>query len=376
MVNKVRLIKLIQHLIQIDSQNPPGDESRIAKFVAGYLKGLGLLVKTHEFKKNRINVVAKLFSKGKKKSLLITPHLDTVPAGKSWKHNPFLGKIKQGKIFGLGATDCKGNLACSLEAINSLQEEGVVLDYNLIFAATADEETGSSLGLIPLLQKKILHPDAALVLDADDFHIVVTQKGLIHLKIKLEGRKAHGAYPWLGLNAINLASEIIDELKKFKFKVYKNKYLRSPTVNIGTIKGGDKVNVVADWCEFEVDLRFLPGDSSKEILFRLGKLIKKHAKKFKIEIEGIQKAYSIEAGHPLVHYLVGAMKKERIRPLIKGSEGATVITFFQDKNIAAIATGFGYGGCAHSADEFVKINSLYKGTLVLERFLKEYNFKG
>lgn len=375
MVNKQRLIKLTQELIRIDSQNPAGNELKIAGFVAGYLRGLGLTVKTYEFKKNRTNVVARLLAKGKNKSLLITPHLDTVPAGKSWNQDPFLGKIKDGKIFGLGATDCKGNLACSLEAINSLQEEKAVLDYNLIFAATADEEAGSSLGLIPLLDKGILRPDGALVLDADDFHIVVMQKGLIHLKVKLEGRKAHGAYPWLGINAINMASNIIRDLKKFKFNVHKNKYLKPPTVNIGTIKGGDKVNVVADWCEFEADFRFLPGESSKEVILRLNKLIGKHANKFKVEVDGIQKAYSIKESHPLVHYLKEAVKAKGMRPLIRGSEGATVITFFQDKNIPAIATGFGCGGCAHIADEFVEINSLYKGTLILERFLKEYSFK-
>ncbi len=384
MINKKRLIKLTQKLIRINSENPPGNEAEISKFVKDYLKDIGLEVKIYTFRKNRSNVVALLPGKNKKQSLLITPHLDTVPAGKNWRFPPFAGKVVKDKIYGLGATDCKGNLACALEAITSLIEDNIVLDYNLIFAATADEESGSSLGLVPLLDKGILKPDAAVVLDSDDFNIIITQKGLIHLKVKIQGKRAHGAYPWRGINAIDLAINILKRLKAYKFRPAKNishtidkvrdKYLKPPTMNIGTIKGGDKVNVVADWCEFELDFRFLPGMSEREILKDIRGLIAKYTHKFKIEIEGIQKPYSIDKMHPLINYLTLAMKKNGIRPNIKGSEGATTITFFQNKNIPAMATGFGSEGCAHVMNEYAKINNLYKGARALEEFLKINKF--
>jgi succinyl-diaminopimelate desuccinylase len=374
MVNKNRLIGLTRRLIRIDSQNPPGDEYKIGVFVKKYLAALGLKPKIYEFKKRRANVLVTMEGRNNKHSLLLTPHLDTVPKGRSWHFDPFAAKIHQGKIYGLGATDCKGNLAAALEVISSLVEEKTVLDYNLTFAATADEESGSSLGLVPLLEKGILRPDVAVVLDCDDFSIVVTQKGLIHLKVKIQGKKAHGAYPWRGINAIDSAVKILSALKTYKFEYKKNKYLKPPTLNIGTIKGGDKVNIVADWCEFELDFRFLPGMSEKKILTDLGNTIKKFACNFKVETEGIQKPYHIDESHPLVQYLIMAMRKVRISPKIKGSEGATVITFFQDKNIPAVAWGFGTGGCAHIADEYIRIENLYRGTIALERFLKEYKF--
>jgi len=385
MVDKERLIRLTARLIGIDSQNPPGEEFQIANFVNNYLKNLGLKTKIYEFKKGRANVIAVLKGKGSKHSLLITPHLDTVPAGKSWRLNPFSGYIKGKRIYGLGATDCKGNLACALEAINSIAEENIPLNYNLIFAATADEESGSSLGLIPLLDKKILKPQAAVVLDSDDFEIIITQKGLMHIKVKIQGKRAHGAYPGRGINAIDIAIDIIKEIKAHRFHYRKNKFLKAPTINTGTIRGGDKVNVVADWCEFELDFRFLPGSQAKDLLKALKGIINKHTKKFyrhggipknagKIEIEGIQEPYNINKGHSLVKGFISAMRKFKIKPRISGSEGATVITFFQHKNIPAIATGFGSGGCAHTADEYVKVDNLYKGALVLEEFLKNYRF--
>ena len=168
MVNKKRLITTLQKLISLDSQNPPGDEREIAGFVSGYLKKLGLNIKAYTFSAKRVNVIATLKAGPGKRSLLITPHLDTVPAGKSWKTPALAAKIVGSRIYGLGATDCKGNLACALEAIRSLIEDGVKLDYNLIFAATADEESGSALGLIPLLKRRLLKADAAVVLDADE----------------------------------------------------------------------------------------------------------------------------------------------------------------------------------------------------------------
>jgi len=372
MVNKKRLIFLTQSLIRINSENPAGNEAKIARFVKDYLSGFGLRSQIYEFAPKRSNIVAILPKRGSSRTLLITPHLDTVLAGKGWRFSPFSGIIHNGRIYGLGATDCKGNLACAIEAINSIIEDKMRLNYSLVFAATADEETGSRFGLIPLLDKGILRPDCALVLDADDFDIIVAQKGLIHLKVKLQGKRAHGAYPWRGKNAISLAVDILKDIKKFPFRYSRHRLLRPPTVNIGTIQGGDKVNIVADWCEFELDFRFLPGMSAEQILKELKKIILRHTQRFKIEIEGIQKDYEISLRHPLVEAVLKAMRDCKIKPKLKGSEGATSITFFQDKNIPAVATGFGCGGCAHSVDEYAKVDNLYKGCKFLVEFLKNY----
>ncbi|MCM8779544.1 MAG: M20 family peptidase, partial [Candidatus Omnitrophica bacterium] len=85
MINKKRLIKLTQDLIRIDSQNPPGNEVKIARFVKARLEKIGLKTRFYTFAKNRPNVVAYLKAKKPRFSLLISPHLDTVPAGMGWK---------------------------------------------------------------------------------------------------------------------------------------------------------------------------------------------------------------------------------------------------------------------------------------------------
>jgi acetylornithine deacetylase/succinyl-diaminopimelate desuccinylase family protein len=393
MINKNRLIKLTQKLISIKSENPGGDEHQIALFLKGYFGRIGLKARIYEFKHRRSNLVVWLKGENTGRSLLISPHLDTVPAGKNWRFPAFGAVIRNNRIYGRGASDCKGNLAAGVESINSLIEDNVTLGYNLIFAATADEEAGSGWGLVPLLSKGILKPESAVILDASEFDIIVTQKGLIHLKIKVQGKKAHGAYPRQGENAIDQAIDAIKEMEKFRFRYQPSPLLKGPTLNLGTIHGGDKVNIVSDWCEFELDLRLLPGMPERYILNTVKDIVKKHAPKFKIEITAIQRPYEIDRGHPLVGCLVRAAKDFKIKARVAGSEGATVATLFQKKacvirdslsdfrtktrrirDIPAVAFGLASAGCAHVSDEYVNINNLFYGTKVLERFLKIYKF--
>ncbi|MCX7661243.1 MAG: M20/M25/M40 family metallo-hydrolase, partial [Candidatus Omnitrophica bacterium] len=177
MVKKNRLIKLTQSLIRINSENPGSSEYEIAHFIKDYLKPYGIKTQIYEFKDKRSNLIVSLGEK-RRPLLVLTPHLDTVPAGRNWRYPAFSGKIHKGKIYGRGATDDKGNLAVALEAIVNIAEEKIKLNYHLVLAATADEESGSQLGLLPLLDKKIIRPDMALVLDSSNFDILVCQKGL------------------------------------------------------------------------------------------------------------------------------------------------------------------------------------------------------
>ncbi|MDD5005007.1 MAG: M20 family metallopeptidase [Candidatus Omnitrophica bacterium] len=364
-----RLVKLTQDLIKIDSQNPPGDERRIAVFIKRLLFKSGLNTRLLEFGKNRFNTITVLKGKKSEISLLITPHLDTVPFGKNWKYPPLAARIHKNRIYGRGATDCKGNLAVGLEVLRNLAEENIKLNYDIIFAATADEETGSQHGLLPLLERKIIKPTYALILDADEFDIILAQKGLMHIKIGILGRKAHGAYPERGINAIDIALEVINKIKKIKFPYRKHRLLKPPTINVGTIRGGDKVNMVADWCEFELDVRFLPGMDKHKIISSIKNKVRSVTKNFKFEITALQAPSQIRTDHILVYSLKQASTNAIGKYRLKGSQGATVMTFFDKYNIPCVATGFGSSQCAHATDEYVAVNNLILGYNMLRNFL-------
>ncbi len=376
MINDQRLIALTQKVISFNSENPPGNELALANFIEQDMRSLGVDVKIHTFEKNRPNIVATLKGNSPnaaKNSILLTPHFDTVPIGGGWKFDPLGGQIKAGKIYGRGASDDKGNLACCMEVMRSLVEDKVNLRNDVIMAATVDEETGSKAGIIPLLEKKILKPGYGLIVDSDEFYTIICQKGLLHTRIQIFGKKAHGAYNWRGINAIEQASEVIKLLKAHKFKFKKHAYLRPPTMNIGTIRGGDKVNMVADFCEFSLDTRYLPGMKSSEVLAQIKAIVKKVTPKFKIIIDDLQQPYEIAAQHPFVKTYVDTAKKMKIHAEVKGSEGATVITFFKRHGIPAFATGYGAKGTAHTTDEYAKVNTLIKGAKLMEQFIKDFD---
>ena len=380
MINRSRLVKLTQKLLQIDSVNPPGNELEISNFIAKDMRSLGLEVKCVSYQKDRPNVITTLKgtwprAKAKKEAMLITPHIDTVPFGSGWKFNPIGGQIHQGRIYGRGASDDKGNCACGMEVMRSLVEDGVRLKRDIIFAATVDEETGSQKGIVPLLEKGVLRPKVALITDSEEFDSIICQKGLLHSRVQIFGKKAHGAYNWRGVNAIEIAARVINRLKNFEFKYRPHKILRPPTINIGTIKGGDKVNMVADFCEFSVDCRYLPGMKAGNIVREFKAMVAKETKDFKWIIDDSQLPYEIDAAHPFVKTYVDTVSRMGYKAAVKGSEGATVITFFQKYGIPAFSTGYGTHGTIHANDEFAEIDILFNGSRALEQFLKDYDAK-
>lgn len=378
MINKSRLIKLTQKVISYNSENPPGNEWDLAQFIINDMKSCGLEVKTYSYEKRRPNIVATFKGtlprkQAAREAILITPHFDTVPIGKGWKFKPLGGQIHQGRIYGRGASDDKGNLTSCMEVMRSLVEDGVKLRKDVIMAATVDEETGSHAGIIPLLDKKVLKPGLALVMDSDEFHPIIAQKGLIHSRVQIFGKKAHGAYNWRGINSIEQATEVIRKIKALRWPYKKHPLLRGPTTNIGVIKGGDKVNMVADFCEFALDLRYVPGMDPQAILRHLRATVSTVTPKFKIIIDDLQLPYTIDPRHPAVKLYLKTARAMKCPATVKGSEGATVITFFKKHGIPAFATGYGARGTAHTNDEYIRVNTLYKGTKFLEQYIKEYD---
>ena len=378
MINKIRLIKLTKKVISVNSENPPGNELALAKFIEKDMRALGLHVKTYTYTKKRPNIVATLKgalprAKAAKEALLLTPHFDTVPIGKGWKYKPLGGQVVGGKLYGRGASDDKGNLASCMEVMRSLVEDKVKLDEDVVMAATVDEETGSHYGIIPLLEREVLKPRLALVMDSDEFNAIIAQKGLIHSRVQVFGKKAHGAYNWRGVSAIEIAAKVINKLKKVKWHYREHSMLRAPTMNVGVIHGGEKVNVVCDFCEFALDTRFVPGMDPKAILKKIRSVVASEADRFKIVVDDLQQPYEIDRAHPFVKTYLNTARKMGCKAAAKGSEGATVMTFFKKHGIPAFATGFGAHGTAHTNDEYIYSDTLFKGTKMLEQFIREYD---
>ena len=117
-------IELTQELVRINSENPPGNEEAIAKYIKDFLEDLNISTDLIEFEKNRFDVVASL---GNGSGLMLNGHMDTVPAGdvSNWKYNPFEARVVDGKIFGRGTSDMKGGIASILAAVKNLSKENL-----------------------------------------------------------------------------------------------------------------------------------------------------------------------------------------------------------------------------------------------------------
>lgn len=367
---KENVVKLLQELIKIDSQNPGGNEREIILFIQDYLKRLGVSCQIYEFKKDRLNLVCKIKSKNSLKSILLTPHVDTVPVTGQWEFPPFSGKIYKGRVYGRGATDCKSNAAVSLALIKKLTEDKIFFkNMDLIFAFCADEETGSDYGIKPLAKyfKKVNY---GIVLDADEFDIIVAQKGMLHLRVELWGKEAHGAFPWRGINAVEKGVKILNEIISRGFSYKPHPLLKGPTLNVGRFTGGDKVNIVAGYAFFELDIRYIPSMDKERIIQDIEKIVKKQKIKYKIETLTHQEPIEIKKDIFLIKNLRDVLKEQGIKAKCRASFGATVINFLTDKGIDSFAFGFGTKEQAHTKNEYVEIDNLYKGVRVLEAYLK------
>jgi succinyl-diaminopimelate desuccinylase len=371
MVNEKRAVRLLQDLVRINSENPPDDCRKIAAFVRKQMESAGLSVKTYEYRKGAPVLVGTLrgVGKGRRASLLLVPHMDTVPAGSGWKHDPFRAEIINGRMYGRGVQDCKIHVAACIEAARCIVESGVKLEGDLVVAVIPDEETGSR-SLAPLVKKRVLDTDCVIVTDHWDFDVVAAQKGLIHMRITVFGKKAHGAYPWLGDSAIDRAAAIVSDLKKLKFRYKKSARYHGPTINVGTIRGGETVNTVASRCEIGVDLRYLPGMGYSRIMTRVAATVSSHAKKYEIVVDDHQAPFASDTRLPYVRTLLSCIRKRRKSARIVGTDGVTAISFFKKRN--AVCVGFGPAGVAHMTDEYILVSNLMDGTSVLEDFVEAY----
>ncbi len=371
MINQKRLLYLLKNSIEINTQNPSGNERALAKFLKDFLKNYKIKTDLIEFSKKRSNLLFRLSSKNSKKVLIVMPHLDTVPATGNWRTHPLKAVIKDDKIYGLGATDCKGNLAVGIEALISLRKNYELKNLDILFCATADEEKGSHQGLIPLLKNKVLKGDFVLVLDSDSFEIIIAQKGLLQIEIEIKGKPIHAAFAEKGINAIKKASDFIEKIYKHKFTHKSHPLLGFPTVNVGTISGGIKPNIVAPSCKFSLDIRYLPSLDSKKVLKDIKKILSSITKNFKIKILDIQKPIEIDKNNFWIEKFTKVLRNNNMKPKLKGSLGATVMSILNDFKIKSFSFGVGVKSKAHSANEFVFKSSLIKGAKILYEYFQE-----
>lgn len=372
MMNPLDPVTLLQELIRIPSVNPEGDpgvsdpgEARIAVALELLLKDLGAEVMIREVLPGRPNVVARFpsdsssLSDGKgKPRLLLAPHMDTVSVI-GMTIDPFSGEVRDGKVWGRGASDTKGPMAAMLCALARAREVIPTLSHEIWFAGLVGEESGQH-GAKALASEESF--DFVIAGEPTDLKTVHAHKGSLWVTLTAHGKAVHASAPDRGENAIykmtsaleRIREHVIPELSKTEHPL-----LGHSTLSVGTIRGGSKTNIVPDHCEASLDIRIIPGTDPQQII----NLIKNAAHGVTVEYQGSEPLYT-DPEHPLVTKLSGLGAS----PV--GAPWFCDAAVFSAKGIPAVALGPGSIAQAHTADEFISVADIQVGADFFERLLR------
>jgi len=380
-IRKKELIDLTRQLVQIPTENPPGDEKPAFLFLRKALAGMGFRMKTYVSPRGRWNVVAsRRWGKGGR-TLIFNGHVDVVPAGdpSQWRYPPFQGRISKGRIYGRGASDMKGGIASFLHAISMMDRSKVPLNRGtLALHLVSDEECHGHQGMEFLSSKGVIRGDAAIVGEPTDLYPAIAQKGSLWLKISTFGKAAHSSTPHLGENAIETMTHVIKALDSLRMERV-HPLLGKPTLNIGLILGGTKINVVPDQCEIALDRRLIPGEQKQEVLEEIRRALdsaRHRDSPFRYRMEEIDFAEPVEidSEEEIVKISLEAIQRVRGgRPEIKGLSAFTDGRFYiRQGNIPTLIIGPGELRQAHTADESVGIDALVQACHIYGLIILNY----
>ncbi|MDP4239322.1 MAG: M20 family metallo-hydrolase [Bacteroidota bacterium] len=248
-------IALLQQMIAISSYSK--EEKTVADFIERYIEIKGYVASRIE---NNVWSLSPGFD-STRPTILLNSHIDTVRPVAGWVHNPFIPAVENGRLIGLGSNDAGASVVSLLHAFFYLTQQQQ--NYNLIFAASAEEEISGQNG-IELLLKEIPRVDFAIVGEPTGMNMAVAEKGLMVLDCTVQGKAGHAARNE-GDNAIYKALPAVEWFRTYEFE-RKSDLLGAVKMTVTQINAGTQHNVIPDKCSFVVDVRSNEMYSNQEIL--------------------------------------------------------------------------------------------------------------
>ncbi len=243
--------KFLTDLVRIDTTDPPGNESKVASYIAAVLQREGIPYELLEPVPGRASLVARLKGNGTKRPVLLLAHEDVVPVDRAhWTVDPFAAELKGDVLYGRGASDDKSPLAAHLETILQLHRSGRTLSRDVIFLAEASEETGSSAGMGTLVDRywpkldcefALNEGGAAEVIDGKVayFGIATGEKLPRGVRLVATGQSGHGSVPVLD-NPVTHLAQAIAKLGTWETPMRLNETTREFFAGLATISPPDQ----------------------------------------------------------------------------------------------------------------------------------------
>lgn len=290
-----------------------------------------------------------------KPSILLNSHHDTVKPNVSWTHEPFAATVQDGKMFGLGVNDAGASLVCLISVFCTFFDR--YLPYNLVLAATAEEEISGTGGIESVL-KSADFPEIswAIVGEPTDCQLAIAEKGLMVIDAEVKGLAGHAARNE-GVNAIYLALEDIQKIKAFEFPEV-SAVLGPVKCTVTVINAGKQHNVVPDVCHYTIDCRVNECYSLEQVLETLRGLVQAELTPRSIRLQSSK----IPDGHAVL---------TAAADLGITTFGSPTLSDQALMHFPSVKIGPGHSGRSHTADEFIYLEELKQGIQTYQNILSQ-----
>jgi len=342
--------ELLKTLISTPSYST--EESDTADIIQEFLEEKNISTHRHI---NNVWAVNKHFD-ADRPTILLNSHHDTVKTNSGYTKDPFTPVIEEGKLFGLGSNDAGGPLTSLIETFTHFYAKED-LKYNLVLAASAEEEISGDNGIISILDK-IPDVDCAIVGEPTQMRMAVAEKGLMVLNCTAKGISGHAARDE-GKNAIYKAVQDIEWFRTHKFEK-QSEMLGPVKMTVTVVHSGSQHNVVPDICDFTVDVRSTDAYTNEEIL-----------EVIEDNIESTVNPRSIRLNPsfiPLDHPIVQAGDKLNIEKY-----GSPTLSDQSVLSVPSLKIGPGKSARSHTADEFIYLDEIRNGIETYVKLLELVN---
>jgi len=371
--------KLLADLVALPSVNPGGravsgpgyNEREVVNYIEAFLQQAGIDCERQEVLPDRENVLAVVEGRDPNRTLFLQSHTDTV-AVEGMTIEPFQPVIRDGKLYGRGACDAKGQLAAMLTALVRVARRGRP-PTNVAVIAGCEEEYRFR-GVLKLVESGF-RATAGVVGEPTELNLVIAHKGTVRWSLRTRGVAAHSSHPHLGRNAIYGMARIISALERYAEALQHrpaHPLVGPPTLSVTMISGGQQINVVPEECQITLDRRTIPGEDFEGVFADLRQYLREQVEE-EPEFEPIIEDWSMEIprDEPIVRRLEAIVRDVTGRtPEVGGVAYGTDASKFVRAGIPTVVFGAGSIRQAHTAAEYLELDQLEQAVEVHTRLLQ------
>lgn len=373
------VVELLRDLVRIDTTNPPGNEIAAARMLSRWLDERGIACSIDEFKPGRANLFAEVRATKPGRSIMFNTHMDVVPTGDGWSHDPFSADLVDGIIWGRGSADSKGSLAAMAAALARFASDRDAFSGSVQLTAVADEEA-NSCGAKHLLEQGH-RPDAVVIGEPTDLHLMAAHKGSLRPIVEVTGRSSHAALPQFGINAIEGVATLLSSLDTLRERIAARAH---PLVGRSTIvpvliQGGEAPNMVPRACRITFDRRLVPGETEDAVIAEFKDWLKAFSAGAGGCTAGIVDLAPSTGGpsetladHPFVITCQAGLAEVGLSTELSGLIVNCDMSAFRAAGIPAVVCGPGSPDVMHVRDEHVAVDALERGVLVYEAMARHW----